>query len=808
MSIKYNGKTVAGRYKGQVVTNATKTQKGIIRVATDEEVNAGVSSALAITPEHLARKVDKQEGKSLISDTEIERLSKVDNYDDTQIKSNVENLNATTEQLLVDVNKKQNKLVAGEDVVLKENEDGTVTIDINATEVLTDNETIIQDDANVITAVGIKTKSEDLLYDWVGTSDEYDASINSGIITTNTRCLITDDEQSIVLNANLKVPTKVSQLANDSEFTTEEKLQDTKEELTNLFNSKIGKGDFVHLSGDEYIDGQKTFNTNINLSGINGGKITYNNSVDDTKSYIKIKNDNIIFSKDNTVENEKYVFTEDNLTAGNNIQITKDGEVFVINSTSESGGTNVLVDNETIVKNEEDIITAVGVHTKTDTNMYDWVGTKEDYELAYNAGYIEPNWVCWITDDEEKYKDNQESDIVLLDVIYTNQILEGNDKVGRELQGRLITKYIYPDAYDKLFKFYLASVNDYEEVNGTVVIYKKCRNGWKILEDKSIYDKLLKANGTVDFFMLDLDNEAFYLPVVLDEKANNNTYAYYKVADTLKSNSIQVEDMAFKANISLDNLDDIGESRFTDIYSNIQDVYSNIENLNSDVNNTIADVNEVIETKVSKSGDTMTGALTVKSERFSLNAVNHTMTKGVVPSEHKYTSYSIHDNQGAFLGEFYYRQGSDKSVYTAMACRNWDGTTSNYLIMGYDANGKSMFSFPKCTTKATTTSSASSSNVAVVVQNYVSGTSWYRVWSDGWIEQGGRTGSLGQGKTQSITFLKAFSNANYSVVATTQRTGNTWSTACAGNLTNSTMTITHVTNAGSATTISWYACGY
>ena len=41
------------------------------------------------------------------------------------------------------------------------------------------------------------------------------------------------------------------------------------------------------------------------------------------------------------------------------------------------------------------------------------------------------------------------------------------------------------------------------------------------------------------------------------------------------------------------------------------------------------------------------------------------------------------------------------------------------------------------TGRATTTSSASKARPAVVVTNYVNGTSWYRVWSDGWIEQGG-----------------------------------------------------------------------
>ena len=43
---------------------------------------------------------------------------------------------------------------------------------------------------------------------------------------------------------------------------------------------------------------------------------------------------------------------------------------------------------------------------------------------------------------------------------------------------------------------------------------------------------------------------------------------------------------------------------------------------------------------------------------------------------------------------------------------------------------------------------------SVIVENYKSDASWYRVWSDGWIEQGGRTNA------KTITFLKPFSDAN------------------------------------------------
>ncbi len=66
-----------------------------------------------------------------------------------------------------------------------------------------------------------------------------------------------------------------------------------------------------------------------------------------------------------------------------------------------------------------------------------------------------------------------------------------------------------------------------------------------------------------------------------------------------------------------------------------------------------------------------------------------------------------------------------------------------------------------CTTNATTTSSASPTTPAVIVSNYVSGTSWRRIWSDGWIEQGGEvTGTADAYVTVSITEMK---NTDYFV---------------------------------------------
>ena len=91
--------------------------------------------------------------------------------------------------------------------------------------------------------------------------------------------------------------------------------------------------------------------------------------------------------------------------------------------------------------------------------------------------------------------------------------------------------------------------------------------------------------------------------------------------------------------------------------------------------------------------------------------------------------------------------------------------------------------------------------IRFVKTTYTSGTSWYRIWSDGWIEQGGYNSAGG-----TITYLKAFSNTNYTLV---------------GGLIPGTPSTTyeHLNMASQTTTgfsytrydnynLKWYACGY
>lgn len=62
-------------------------------------------------------------------------------------------------------------------------------------------------------------------------------------------------------------------------------------------------------------------------------------------------------------------------------------------------------------------------------------------------------------------------------------------------------------------------------------------------------------------------------------------------------------------------------------------------------------------------------------------------------------------------------------------------------------------------------STASSQNPAVVIENYLNGTSGYRVWSDGYCEQWGYLSPVNQNISYGISLLKSYKDNNYNVSA-------------------------------------------
>ena len=105
-----------------------------------------------------------------------------------------------------------------------------------------------------------------------------------------------------------------------------------------------------------------------------------------------------------------------------------------------------------------------------------------------------------------------------------------------------------------------------------------------------------------------------------------------------------------------------------------------------------------------------------------------------------------------------------------------------------------------------------------VIESYENGSSWYRVYSDGWCEQGGITGteSTTRGQTINISFMMQFNDTNYTIIATDGNTSKTTYSSSVGiaSILNGTKTTSDVSissygfaSADTHGVISWIAYG-
>ena len=197
------------------------------------------------------------------------------------------------------------------------------------------------------------------------------------------------------------------------------------------------------------------------------------------------------------------------------------------------------------------------------------------------------------------------------------------------------------------------------------------------------------------------------------------------------------------------------------------------------VNNGVKDINDAYIQAMStlqavgpvlQTGSIMTGSLKIRNA--GLDLFDTRVTKGVNPSATSYNGIRFNDANSTTasaypdtrLGVLESVVLTDGKIQMVMAAyQNKVSTTvSSRITLSIAQDGTTYCDFPKCTTKATTTSSARSDKVAVIVQNYLNGTSWYRIWSDGWVEQGGYI-SASTSTTQVNKLLIKMANANYHI---------------------------------------------
>ena len=187
-------------------------------------------------------------------------------------------------------------------------------------------------------------------------------------------------------------------------------------------------------------------------------------------------------------------------------------------------------------------------------------------------------------------------------------------------------------------------------------------------------------------------------------------------------------------------------------------------------------------------------------------------------------AYRVVDKNGKIIGDVRFTRQTSGSQISQLLARNavTGSEVSCYISCIVDKDGNAYTSAPTPATSDNSTKIATTayvksnlsgyvtpSNLAtvqVVVETYVNDTSWYRIWSNGWIEQGGQFTNTNS--TFSVNLLKTMSNTNYSVLVTLgENNKNSSYSINAGEKT--TTSFTGAMSSSNTTYKScWYACGY
>ena len=165
---------------------------------------------------------------------------------------------------------------------------------------------------------------------------------------------------------------------------------------------------------------------------------------------------------------------------------------------------------------------------------------------------------------------------------------------------------------------------------------------------------------------------------------------------------------------------------------------------------------------------TFTSIPIVKGGGPAYSLINTDVTKGTNPTANEGWLINCFDSVGTAaknrLGLFQTAYNTSGHVTVGM----WayqpvaDGTTTASVTVVYPASGTPYATAPTPAASSNTTQIATTAWVrgkGVLIESYISGTTWYRKYSDGWIEQGGYFNCSSHGTT--ITFYKAFANTNY-----------------------------------------------
>lgn len=348
------------------------------------------------------------------------------------------------------------------------------------------------------------------------------------------------------------------------------------------------------------------------------------------------------------------------------------------------------------------------------------------------------------TDGEKLYWETNSS-YRLFDTKTFDYILTGEDAIGWALQGTFVSKEVYPDFYAKVLEEKENSTASEVTLDSSTITMYLNPNGHQFYDitDKSIIDDFYNNYGFAWYYGVDEENERIFLPRNdWFEQITSNTT---EAGLGIKSSLPQHRHALFTADE-------------TSTPANNSSQYITWRGGNSVDYKYLACVGY--------------NTPSVGSTSNALNDI-YTNSNDVQPSAVKKLLYICVGN--TVVNDSLVNVGNVLSEINQLSLDKLNKDHSNDLK-------------------------------PYIKETYINGTSWYRLYSDGWCEQGGQA-SIPGNSSASVTLLKTFKNSNYNALVTPQTTSvdnmDGW-----GCVKESTSSIRIYLGFGTTSTITWKACGF
>ena len=298
----------------------------------------------------------------------------------------------------------------------------------------------------------------------------------------------------------------------------------------------------------------------------------------------------------------------------------------------------------------------------------------------------------------------------------------------------------------------------------------------------STYAGVEPYKGLIDLnaFKIYADGNLVYQPCLKIPYTLSNTGS--KIVDVYARNRVQ--DLYEQTGEALYYTIDEENKNFT---LPMGEVYGMIENTRGEVEKLSTDTNTKISNCVRKTGDIMTGSLIISNVSTTQDTSSGLQLRMYKSTDYGNTTYGnlyFADQNGQYIGLAGAVHYTDNN--TGIRLGVWDFSTQQFKIL-LNLNAKQ--------------------NPALVVETYTNGDTWYRKYSDGWIEQGGICKNFEtDARYCNVTYPVAFKNGNGNVVVCAHR--NIMGNDSSSWVFSQTNTGARFANAQTSVWAIWRACGY